>query len=303
MANEKVISTQALIDKFKEALADKWGYIWGTAGELWTAAKQKQLEQTTDADRANSRKYGSKWIGHKVADCSGLFSWAFKQLGGYMYHGSDTMFRKYCDAKGELNSGARTDGQGLKPGTAVFVWKADKKKYTHVGLYIGDGLVIEAAGARQGVISGKVTDSKWTNWGELKGVDYSGTAPEPAPAPDPEPAKRPTIRKGNRNQYVKELQTDLDRLGYNLGICGIDGDFGTATEKAVKEFQRDHGLSQDGICGPKTWAALIDAVDRLKPQPEPAKTYTLIISGLDRTQAEAIKAVAANYPDAKIKEE
>ena len=33
--------------------------------------------------------------------------------------------------------------------------------------------------------------------------------------------------------------------------------------------------------------ALIDAVNQLKPQPEPAKTYTLIISGLDRTQAEA----------------
>ena len=303
MANERVISTQALIDKFKEALADKWGYIWGTDGTMWTAAKQKNLEKTTDADRENSRKYGAKWIGHMVADCSGLFVWAFKQLGGSIYHGSDTMYRKYCDAKGELNSGARTDGQGLKPGTAVFVWKESKKKYTHVGLYVGDGTVIEAKGAQAGVTTSKITDTKWTNWGELKGVDYSGTAPEPAPAPAPEPAKRPTLRKGNRNQYVKELQTDLDRLGYNLGICGIDGDFGTATEKAVKEFQRDHRLSQDGICGPKTWTALIDAVDRLKPQPEPAKTYTLIISGLDKTQAEAIKAVAANYPDAKIKEE
>lgn len=303
MANEKVITTAALIEKFKQALAEKWGYIWGTAGELWTAAKQKQLEQTTDADRANSRKYGSKWIGHKVADCSGLFSWAFKQLGGYMYHGSDTMFRKYCTEKGELKNGARTDGQGLKPGTAVFVWNAEKKKYTHVGLNVGNGLVIEAAGARQGVISGKVTNTKWTHWGELKGVDYSGTAPDPAPAPAPEPAKRPTIRKGNRNQYVKELQTDLDKLGYSLGICGIDGDFGTATEKAVKEFQRDHGLAQDGICGPKTWTALQKTVDQLKPQPKPAKKYTLIISGLDKTQAEAIKAVAANYPGAVIKEE
>ena len=303
MANDKIISTSALIDKFKEALADKWGYIWGTAGELWTAVKQKELEKTTDADRANSRKYGSKWIGHKVADCSGLFSWAFKQLGGYMYHGSNSMWDRYCTAKGELKNGARTDGQGLKPGTAVFTYNKTTKKRGHVGLYIGDGYVIEAKGTQAGVIKSKVTESKWVEWGELKGVDYSGTAPEPAPAPEPEPAKRPTLRKGNRNQYVKELQTDLDRLGYNLGICGIDGDFGTATEKAVKEFQRDHGLSQDGICGPKTWAALIDAVDRLKPQPEPAKTYTLIISGLDRTQAEAIKAVAANYPDAKIKEE
>ena len=105
--NEKVISTQALIDKFKQALADKWGYIWGTAGETWTAAKQANLEKTTDADRANSRKYGNKWIGHKVADCSGLFSWAFRQLGGYMYHGSNTMWLKYCTAKGEMRNGKR----------------------------------------------------------------------------------------------------------------------------------------------------------------------------------------------------
>ncbi len=89
-----MISVQNLIEKFRQALSEKWGYIWGTAGENWTAAKQKELEKTTDADRAQGRAYGSKWIGHRVADCSGLFSWAFRQLGGYMYHGSDTMYRK-----------------------------------------------------------------------------------------------------------------------------------------------------------------------------------------------------------------
>lgn len=300
MENEKVISPQALIDKFKQALADKWGYIWGTAGTMWTAAKQENLEKTTDSDRANSRKYGSQWIGHMVADCSGLFVWAFKQLGGSIYHGSDTMYRKYCDAKGELKSGTRTDGQGLKPGTAVFVWKESKKKYTHVGLYVGGGKVIEAKGAKAGVTTSKITDSQWTNWGELKGVDYSGTSPEPAPDPGPEPAKRPTIRKGNRNIYVKEMQQMLQKLGYSLGICGVDGDFGTATEKAVKEFQRDNGLTQDGICGTKTWTALQEAVDKLQPKPEPVKTYSVIIRGLDLTQAQVI---AGNYPGAEIKEE
>ena len=70
-----VISTEALIAKFEQALHEQWGYIWGTAGEPWTAAKQKELERTTDADRAQGRQYGSKWIGHMVADCSGLFSW------------------------------------------------------------------------------------------------------------------------------------------------------------------------------------------------------------------------------------
>ncbi len=65
--NAKVITTEALIGKFRQALNEKWGYIWGTSGENWTAAKQKELEKTTDADRAQGRQYGSKWIGHTVA--------------------------------------------------------------------------------------------------------------------------------------------------------------------------------------------------------------------------------------------
>ena len=72
------ISTSALIEKFRHALNNEWGYIWGTAGDKWTEAKQKA------ATREQTVKYGSRWIGHYVADCSGLFSWAFKQLGGYM---------------------------------------------------------------------------------------------------------------------------------------------------------------------------------------------------------------------------
>ena len=172
-----MISTEALIEKFRYALNNDYGYIWGAAGEMWTAAKQKA------ATREQTVKYGSRWIGHYVADCSGLFSWAFKQLGGYMYHGSDTMYRKYCENKGSLVKGKRTDGQELKPGTAVFVWKEDDGKYGHVGLYVGDGKVIEAAGTKQGVITSKVSDKKWTNWGELKGVDY-GDSPQPTPVPE-----------------------------------------------------------------------------------------------------------------------
>lgn len=56
--SNKVISTEALIAKFKQALKEGWGYIWGTAGEKWTAVKQKELEKTTDADRAQGRQYG-----------------------------------------------------------------------------------------------------------------------------------------------------------------------------------------------------------------------------------------------------
>ena len=173
MANEKVITTDALIEKFQYALDNDWGYIWGGAGDLWTQKKQDA------ATREATKKYGQKWVGHYVADCSGLFSWAFKQLGGYMYHGSDTMFRKYTTISGKLKSGKRTDGKELLPGTAVFVWKAADQKYGHVGLYIGNGYVIEAASTQVGVIKSKVSASKWSHWGELKGVQYGGDVPVP----------------------------------------------------------------------------------------------------------------------------
>ena len=246
-----MITPEALIGKFRQALDEHWGYIWGTAGEAWTEAKQKELEKATDSNRAQGRKYGSKWIGHTVADCSGLFSWAFKKLGGTMYHGSDTMYRKYCVNKGELSKGKRTDQGTLKPGTAVFVWNGSS--YSHVGLYVGDGIVIEAMGTIKGVTTTKVSAGKWTHWGELTGVDYAGDNSELNGL-----RERKTIRRGSKGDVVKEMQSILEKLGYDIGACGVDGDFGRMTEKAVKAFQQDHGLKVDGIVGPKTWAALTE---------------------------------------------
>lgn len=252
-----MIKAEALIAKFQQALEEKWGYIWGTAGEKWTAEKQKELEKTTDANRAQGRQYGSKWIGHRVADCSGLFSWAFRQLGGSIYHGSDTMYRKYCVNKGELSKGKRTDRGTLKPGTAVFVWNGSS--YSHVGLYAGGGIVIEAMSTLKGVTTTKVTAGKWTHWGEVTGVDYAGDNAElRMQNAELNAENRQTIRKGCKGETVAEMQGILERLGYDLGSCGVDGDFGRMTEKAVKAFQKDHGLKTDGICGPKTWKELMN---------------------------------------------
>ena len=300
-----MITVQALIDKFRQALSENWGYIWGTAGEKWTAAKQKELEKTKDADRAQGREYGSKWIGHTVADCSGLFSWAFKQLGGYMYHGSDTMYRKYCVNKGELRKGKRTDCGTLKPGTAVFVWNG--KKYSHVGLFVGDGTVIEAMGTINGVTTTRVTAGKWTHWGELVGIDYVNTGKEAssnvistgaAGGVEKSPSGQPTLRRGSKGDAIRELQTILDKLGYDLGPCGIDGDFGKATEAAVRSFQSDHRLTVDGIAGPATYGELEKSVNAISVKPEEA-TYSVTIGGLDLTQAQAL---LRNYPGSVMKE-
>ena len=160
-----MIRAADLIAKFQFALDNHWGYIWGKWGQVWTARDQ------ANASREMTVKYGSKWIGHTVADCSGLFRWAFNQLGGAISHGSNLIYDGHCRSKGKLSGGRRTDGQELLPGTAVFT--GTDGDHGHIGLYIGNGDVIEAAGTQQGVIKSKVTASKWTYWGELKAVDYT----------------------------------------------------------------------------------------------------------------------------------
>lgn len=62
-----------------------------------------------------------------------------------------------------------------------------------------------------------------------------------------------TLRKGNNNGLVKWLQWELVQSGFKLTI---DGDFGTKTETAVKQFQKLYNLSADGIVGAKTIAML-----------------------------------------------
>lgn len=234
MANEKLISTDALIAKFEEAIADQYGYIYGATHEWWTKEKQSSYAKkyADNADRKMSCKYGGKWAGHYVTDCSGLFAWAFKELGGSIYHGSNTMYLSYCTAKGDLKAGKRTDGKPLLPGTAVFTYNSSTGKRGHVGLFIGNGTVIEAKGAQYGVIKSQVTDSRWVNWGELKGVSYSGAKPDPEPKPEPgyaivtgkkvalrqDPSTRATIiMRINTGETVKlEPEPDLwDYVSYN----------------------------------------------------------------------------------------
>lgn len=67
---------------------------------------------------------------------------------------------------------------------------------------------------------------------------------------------RRTLRKGDEGADVALLQGNLIALGYDCGSWGADGDFGSATESAVKAYQTAKHLEADGIVGDKTWAAL-----------------------------------------------
>ncbi|MBA4371008.1 MAG: peptidoglycan-binding protein, partial [Coriobacteriaceae bacterium] len=71
------------------------------------------------------------------------------------------------------------------------------------------------------------------------------------------------IRTGDRGPAVEDVQRRLLSLGYDLGTDGVDGVFLERTRDAVTAFQRGICLAEDGVVGPRTWAALVDSTFRL----------------------------------------
>jgi N-acetylmuramoyl-L-alanine amidase len=66
------------------------------------------------------------------------------------------------------------------------------------------------------------------------------------------------LRRGESGEAVRDLQRRLAALGHD---CSADepGELGPATETAVRAFQQQRGLVVDGLCGPQTWAALVES--------------------------------------------
>ena len=226
-----MIKASDLVALFHQAHSEGWGYIWGQRGGVWTQAKQDA------ATRDMTIKYGQQHVGKRVADCSGLFVWAFGELGASIYHGSNTIFNKYTTTTGAVG-GLST----LRPGSAVFM--VNNGRRTHIGLYVGEGKVIEAQGTRTGVVESTING--WDEWGELKGVEYDLEA-------DHFVTTLPILRKGDTGHAVKDLQLRLQAVGC---VLEADGIFGAKTLSFVLSFQRANGLKADGIVGPETWAKL-----------------------------------------------
>lgn len=87
-----------------------------------------------------------------------------------------------------------------------------------------------------------INEAQWIAYaqGDIKPVD---------------PGIKPTLRKGDCNDYVKAWQKYLQMHGYDVGKAGADGKFGNDTEKAVVKYQQDHGM-ESGYIGPQTWATI-----------------------------------------------
>ena len=218
-----------------------WPYVFGARGGL------------TMKDGIQVRKF----------DCRGFTYWVLLQFGIRIdgagcttQWGNDSNWR----AKGDIGS--------IPNDILVCLFYRDKdnpSKMAHTGF----GFRNETCECSSGVQYFKERKSKWKYWAVP--VKIGGDIPVPV--------TKPTLRRGDKGVYVTLLQTQLINKGYDLGKWGADGSYGAATEAAVRAFQRDAGLTEDGVCGPKTWAALEDTTARL---------YTVTIPHLAESVADKL---------------
>lgn len=105
-----------------------------------------------------------------------------------------------------------------------------------------------------------------------------------------------TLKKGDKGDDVTRLQDKLAEKGYSCGKKR--GTFGDSTVKAVKKFQKDHGMKADGIAWPGMIALLFDETPAPEATEAPEQTENLLL--LEAGMAEPISAHAGDVIDVDL---
>ena len=146
-----------------------WGYVWGTYGCVLTDSLfTYKLEQYPDGVGNYEDFIRANWLGGRTTDCVGL-------IKGYGWLNPETLSIDYA-TNGMPDIGANQmyysasvsgtiDTMPDKPGLAV--WHDG-----HIGVYIGDGYVIEAMGTKYGVVKTELAGRGWTHWLEIEYINY-----------------------------------------------------------------------------------------------------------------------------------
>lgn len=115
---------------------------------------------------------------------------------------------------------------------------------------------------------------------------------------------RDYLMVGDSGEAVKAMQTMLIACGYSCGSYGADGEFGSATESALKKFQKAKGLDVDGYYGPKSKEALTKAYLEKQGGDATKDVIYYVQAGAFKTKANAenrVKALKAQGFSAIIK--
>ena len=151
------------------AYDNKWGYVWGSHGNVLTANELKKLEKIFGSHVTDKEEYiKSHWLGRRTSDCVGLikgYGW-YDETSGTIKYGTNGM--KDVTADGMFNAAVEKGPISTMPDIpGIAVWHQG-----HIGVYIGNGYVIHAANTYDGVIKTPITSSGWTHWLKVPYINY-----------------------------------------------------------------------------------------------------------------------------------
>lgn len=225
-------------------------------GYLEKKSNSQLDDKTANAGSNNFTKYGAEMGCNGQPWCDAFVDWCFKHtfgdaearklLGGYSNYTptSAQYFKKMSAWHTNPEVG---DIVFFKNSTRIchtgIVHKVDNSKvYTIEGNTSSkDGLVPNG-----GCVAKKtyqLTYSKIAGYGRPGVTKYEANVG----------MQPPTIKIGDKGNWVKVLQAKLISNGYKISC---DGDFGPNTKTALIAYQGEKGLVKDGICGPNTWATI-----------------------------------------------
>jgi hypothetical protein len=167
-----MFTNTGLVEHAKKALNERWGYVWGTFGQVLTPALyQYKLGQYPDSVGKYADFIESHWLNGRTTDCVGL-------IKSYIWwNGLTAVYPKNREtdvsANGMLNVAKEKGPISTLPEIpGVCLWKEG-----HIGVYIGNGQVIEARGTKVGVIQSPLTgvgSAGWTDWLKCPFITYEG---------------------------------------------------------------------------------------------------------------------------------
>ena len=221
-------------------------------------------------DFYNGKKNGYEW-------CDVFVDWCFVKA-----FGAEAALKLTCQPKKSAGAGCKYSAQYYKNkgqfhttpkvGDQIFFASGGDPNHTGLVYNVDSSKVYTIEGNTSGA-SGVVANgggvcrkSYALNYSRIYGYGrpaYDDTDVEaPAATTTPVTSSKKevgisTLKKGSEGKTVKALQILLIGYGHSCGSCGADGDFGSATQKAVIAYQKANGLEADGIVGPLTWAKLL----------------------------------------------
>ena len=224
-----------------------------------------EIGVTESPKNSNKQKYGKEYGVNGTAWCCQFVWWVFKHAGAseLFYGGGKTAWvpsvRKHYTQKGKW---IRRGNGTPKPGDIIiFGNRDDSGSGKHIGIvtkvtsstvYTIEGNTTKSGfSANGGMVAAKSYSRTNSNIAGYCSVDYDDEAKETFEV------TVETLKKGSKSDNVKALQILLIGYGFNCGKYGTDGDFGSATDEAVRNYQKAKGLTVDGIVGKNTWNKLL----------------------------------------------